>query len=274
MAKNSTLFNTPLGIFLLLQASFASLLFIWFMLYGYVGDNPAVIFVSQIMVIMILVGLFASNSSKQLGQKATWGQVNFSYLLGNLVIFVMNIIPAFSFIKLQQNSLFSLIGGEVPTILQVLVTTVGASVSEELIWTVAIVTVFFASISVIFKKDSIIRNSWVSLILLSIILVPTFAYFHVGMVGSVSFLISAMIFRLILTSASIGDWKLNLIAFVSVYFPFNFGAHLMNNVMTIGISDWIAILSTHPFGIAFLFMWGWMLISGLKYALSKVGLFK
>lgn len=89
-----------------------------------------------------------------------------------------------------------------------------------------------------------------------------FYLFHVGLVGSTSFLIAVIIYRGMMATFLFGDKFFNIVPFMSVVLAVEFGYHWMSNVLnSIGIVDWLLIMTTDVFGMVMLGFVGFLIVA-------------
>lgn len=93
----------------------------------------------------------------------------------------------------------------------------------------------------------------------------TFYFFHVGMVGSIGFLVAVFVYRGLMATFLLGDKFYNILPFMTVVLAVEFGYHWASNVWnSIGFVEWFKVMlfSGNIFGmIAGFFI---MLLVGLE----------
>lgn len=189
-----------------------------------------------------------SNFSQHL--HSFWLGIALAGCIGLLGIFFPN---AFSILTepFQISRLLSTASEGLSTIDQLLATTGMSPLMETFVFALHILFVvgIFKIIGPILKLSEGMQKFFV-IIFFIIFSASTFYLFHVGMVGSMSFLIAVFIYRAMTGVFVLGDKFFNLLPFLTAAFGFEFGYHLMLNIWnTVGIISWIMIMLSDPLGI-------------------------
>jgi len=244
MAKEDERFNiggSAFWIFIILISLMGlSFLGIW----SYQNNSIKGAIISFIFFAMIISGIVLSKF--EVFNLGSWGENSLSFMIGFLIwIGVGSIFGTQSILSVSENSLFSAIAGELPQLLEFLMTTFVIPISEELFWMVAIPFSLISIMNLMAKEKrlSIFGSSWLQIFVIVLISGITFAAFHVGRLF-IAFLIAAFLFRAAMVVLVYGDMKLDIFKPVRLVVAFALGAHIANNLNNYGLANgWILLTS-------------------------------
>ncbi len=216
------------------------------------GVGLAVGFIAMGAVGFFLLPLYLLRFGKNKMRSTFSGHLH-SFWIGIAVAVVIGIagmITGFTIVSIPQSVLATASEG-LSTYDTILATTIMAPFNEtfvfvgHLLFSLVIVTILKRMVKLDEKTANIV------LFLLFIVFsTATFYTFHVGLVGSVSFLIAVLVYRTLMGVFVLGDKLFNLIPFMTVALAFEFGFHFANNVIsTVGFVQWALVMTTDWIGI-------------------------
>lgn len=210
--------------------------------------------------VLLPMYLFAKGGTG--GKDITGNKTNFSHhlhgfvLIGCGIAFFISIVnifaPGFSIIAtpFQTGTLLSTATENLATFDRHLANTVMAPLMETFVFVghFLFAWILVTVLGKIVGMGNTMKN--VMLIIFYIIFSSiTFYYFHVGLVGVTSFLISVVIYRSLMGFLIFGDKLFNIVPFMTIAIAAEFGFHWVGNIQnTIGFIEWFRIMLTDTFG--------------------------
>lgn len=240
----------------------------WLSNWGYQNGSLAAFAISVIFLLLIIITLalklftklWQPNESEDGSTKTTtFSQQSLSAVLGGLfgiLIIKLSQWTTFSLLALPRQEVLAALGGNLPLFWNKFVNVIGASFAEEMFFLVALPFLIFMILEWVGSVFSPAKNPWFQILVVSVIVGPLFAWFHVGSAGVVAFLIAAAIFRIVNIVFVHGDRLLNIVPFASLTISFSFFMHMFNNIWALGgFGEFLSVMATQPVGwvvIAFL----------------------
>lgn len=230
------------------------------------GAVVSIIFLGMILASSILSRLkvFDFNS---------WGDNTLSFTIGFwLWIGVGSFFGTQSVLSVSSNQLFATISGELPQLVDFVVNTFLVPIAEELFWIVALPFAIISMLNNAGNRVSFFKNGVLQIIITVLIGATTFAFFHVGNVAFVAFIISAMIFRTLMVVLIYGEQKYDIIKGVNLVAGFAVGAHIANNLSNFGINKAILLLQENflPVGLIVYALMILLFLSGIERLISLI----
>lgn len=228
-------------------------------LHGFFNENIAEFFVFGITIMMLTVSIvltqfnifFLENNVTQSAQ---------SFWIGFLAWFGIAsagstgsgaITSALDSITIKSSILFSTISGQIPADWNFFLNNVVNPIVEEAFFAVALPLFIIGILEGLSKTSPVLRplkNPALQVVILLLTIPVAFAVFHVGKFVY-TFIIAAIMFRMIFISLLWGDLKFNIIPFVIILPSFLVGSHMGNNFGTQGIGEALNFLFTSTPGL-------------------------
>jgi hypothetical protein len=221
-----------------------------------------------VYIIMVHTGIAFSNKkvTDVLHGKTAfeWSAIGLITGFVGWTFFISNSVIA-SIVALPQAIAFSTVEGVIPQFWSVFVVAVAAPVAEEIAFMSALPLFIFIFLDSIANEMGLkfLKNPLISIGAVLLITVPVFTYLHVGNQALVSFLVAAIIFRIIIIGLAWGDLLHDVVPFVALSLPFAIGVHIANNVAaTVGVVDFFVLMATYGFvsGEVYAIIVGWCVI--------------
>jgi len=241
MATNGTGTVTTASIFWVGAYAISLVGLIWIAIWSFFNNSVTGAIIAFIFFMMLISS--AVLSRRTLFQTGTWKQNATSFTLGFLIWVFIGSQPQ-SILSVAENNLFSTISSQLPQLLEFIMNSFVIPIAEEALWIIALPDVLHFLMNQIStnKQLSFFKNKFLQLFVIAGIGAFTFAYFHVGNIGFLSFIIAAMLFRTIMIFFVVGDQSFNAIPFVTVVPAFAVGAHIGNNWAQFGFMKGVNIL--------------------------------
>jgi len=218
-------------------------------LWAFHNKHLQAFFVSFIFFGMIISGIvLAMLSNKKLYDFGTFTQSCVGFTIGFIPYYFIGGLEK-SVLSLTENSLFSAVSSELPQAISVLMTGFVIPFSEEILWIIGIPYTLIAILDVAGKKYKFFKEPIVQIIIIGVVAATSFAFFHIGKLV-LAFLLSALIFRLVMIFMILGDQKSDLLKFLFIPVSMAVGAHMGNNLAPIGIFQGFSIIFQYNAGIA------------------------
>lgn len=239
-------FDIEGNIFWILMILVALGTFVFFTIYAYQNENLRLFIISTLFAVMILTGVILSRLEAFNG--SSWGESTLAFLIGFVLWGFVGggFFAQQSILSVTKNTLFSTISGELPLVIDFTFNTFLVPISEEIFWFMGLTYAIISILNIIGKSKPIFKNAFVQMAIILPLLGFTFAYFHVGRGGLTSFIISAIIFRVLLSAIVIGDQKFNWFKKINIGIAFALGAHIANNWLAYGFFRGITVMRTEP----------------------------
>lgn len=252
--------------------------FLYTGIWGLQNDNARAgiisgVFGSLIVMSLLIIVTFGRIFDKRYSEfKLSYSKSCFFFSIGFLIWLLIGSLSksmsVLSVLSLPQNTLYASISGQLPRVADVFFNVVSVPFSEELFWGLALPILILWILLSVGKKVSFFRNVFVQFFIIGIIASSTFAIFHAGQ-SSIMFFVSAIIFRTLLLVLSWGDVLFNSIPYVTMLFSFILGAHIGNNMVVTGLSQFFLVMLSAGFvGVLFLLFFAQLFFFGF------VGLFE
>lgn len=211
-------------------------------IWSYQNNSIKGAIISFIFFAMIVSGILLSKF--EIFNIGTFGENSLSFHIGFFFwVTIGSVFGTQSILSVSQNSLFSAIAGELPQLLQFLMTSFIIPISEELFWMAAIPFSIIAIMNIMGTKVDFFKNPWFQIFIIVLISGTTFAAFHVGK-AFIAFLIAAFIFRAIMVVIVYGEMKVDLFKPLKLVISFSLGAHIGNNLVNYGLGkSWLLLTS-------------------------------
>lgn len=271
-------------IWLLLAISSLFYIGIW----GFHNNNSKAIALTAIFGMILLYNVGAAivflifNKQKIVDLKETYGKSCMWFTLGFfgwvVLIGMIRVIQGqnflysvFSTLQLPKQSLFAGIVAQLPLFGEKFVNGVLIPFVEEGFWLIALIITLvwiFKALSKVGGSFTVFENPIFQAILVVIISSASFAMFHVGNAGLITFIVSAIIFRTMLIAFVWGDLAFNLFSFATVLPAWALGVHVGNNVASDGIMNFLIVFSESWYGWLILLLFAQFFIVGF-YTLFK-----
>jgi len=249
--KNPT-YNIGTSIFwiLIMMIALSGMVFLCF--WAYQNNSVQASILGFMFTFMIFTGIIYSKF--EIFSIGTWKENSSSFTLGFLVWSGIGFFTSLkSVLSTPPNQLFSTVSGEMPQLLNYLMTVYVIPISEELFWVVALPYVVFSILDQLGKTWKLASNFIFQLVILVIIAGVSFATFHIAKLNW-GFLISAFIFRGIMIAVPWADMKIDAFKNTKLIISFALGAHIANNMFAYGFSEGATLLLTNFFTV------GWIVI--------------
>ena len=206
---------------------------------------------------MYLLQPLFNSMEKYIGSKTNFSQQLHAYTFGIFLALaitsISGFVPVLSVLSepFQIGTLLSTATESLGTFDQALAITVMSPLMETPIF----IAHFFFSLVLVyafgkaFKLSEGTRNILllVSYIILSSV---TFYHFHVGLVGTIPFLISVIVYRGMMGIFIFGDKLFNIIPFLTLAIGMEWGFHWMLNIQNYtGFINWVSIMLTNQLGV-------------------------
>jgi len=227
------------------------------------------VFAFTLLTGAVRLGLLKSEKGSELfvGGKSSIYEESRDFVLGfGLFFLIGKLSNSFTFLNsvvIDMGSSIFAQAGEIlgtQTFKGMFMNTVGAPVSEEIVFFVLMPLIFIylmIDLADNYKKLSFLRNKFVQLLIYVPIVAYLFAGFHIGQAGVTAFFISALIFRSILLVLGY-DSRSNIINGVFIGVLFAIGGHMANNIIqTGGLINWIQVMASPSFSDPLLFFAGY-----------------
>jgi len=245
-------YNIGTSIFWILILTIAFSGMTYLSIWSYHNNSVQGIILAVMFVTMIIFGIIFSKF--EIFSLGTWKENSTSFTIGFLI---WGAIGAFQSLKsvlaTQPNQLFSTVSGDMPQLLNYLMTVYVIPISEELFWVVALPYVVFSILDQIGKTWKLASNFVFQMVILVIIGGASFGAFHIAKLNW-AFLISAFIFRGVMLIVPWSDMKANVFKHTKLIVSFALGAHIGNNMMAYGFAEGFTLLTTNFFTV------GWIVI--------------
>lgn len=224
-----------------LSLTWLSYLGIW----SFQNNSIKGVVISTIFFAMIISGIVLSKF--EIFNTGNWRENALSFSAGfGLWALISGSFGTQSLLSVSQNHLFASISGELPQFIDVLMNGIVVPIAEEIFWMFAIPYALISIMNSLGKKYSFFENHYLQLIIVAIIAGLSFAFFHVGKTAFTYFVISAIIFRVIMIFAIFGDKKLDWLKKFNLVSAFAVGGHIANNIFNGGIRTAIIVLQQDP----------------------------
>jgi hypothetical protein len=241
--------NIGKSIFFLMTSILAIGGLIFLMIEAFHSNNVQEAIIALIFISMIIAGLILAIATQNFNilDFGSFGAASLSFVFGAIIWLFIGKFGAGSVLSVSQNALFSQISSQLPLNLEFVLQTFVIPFAEEMFWMVAIPVVLISICILIGKNQKawytkIFGQAWFQILLVSIIAGITFAIFHVGKY-IISFIIAAILFRVILTSAVFASKDYGLLAKIgALVVSFSFGAHVGNNWASFGFTDGLNLM--------------------------------
>lgn len=266
------------GIFWLVWIGISLLSFLYLSLYSAMVLGSLLGTILGVIFIMII--LIANFFGKfELIMNDSFGISALSYTIGFwLFVIVSSIatsIKSLSIFSMGTNQLMATISGEIPQFWEFLINAITIPVAEELLWLIGIPILIFKIMDIAAMKYDFMKNQWLQIFIATVISGLTFAFFHVGKVALIGFIIAALIFRTLMIGIYWGDERKNIIPWLVIAPSFAIGAHQANNWIQIGLGRGFEIILSSTgvekaLGVVILLWIGFIFIVSLEYILSKI----
>jgi len=230
------------------------------------GAVVSIIFLGMILASSILSRLKVFDFS-------SWGDNTLSFTGGFWIwIGIAGFFGTQSVLSVSSNQLFATISGELPQLVDFVVNTFLVPIAEELFWIVALPFAIISMLNNAGNKYEFFKNGIFQIAVTVLVGVTTFAYFHVGNVGFVSFIIAAMLFRTIMLVLVYGEQKYDILKGVNLVAGFSVGAHIANNLTNFGINKAFLLLQANflPVGLIVYILMGFLFLSGIERLISLI----
>lgn len=203
----------------------------------------------------------------------TWSENSLSFTLGFTIWGLVGAIRGnlLSVITTPTNQFFSTVAGEMPQLLDYLMTVFVIPFSEEMFWILGLPVALFTIMDVIAKKWSPAKNPFFQMAIIILVSGISFATFHIGKLVW-AFLISAFTFRAVLLTVVWSDMRYDVIKGLAIVASFGFGAHVANNMFEWGFRQGLTLLITNFWTIGWIIfvLFGVIFLSGIIYAVEKI----
>ena len=248
-------------VFWLVLVATAIVPLLWLQVWSYQSGNMKGFIVGNLFVGFIVM-TFALDFQKRLyPSRSTFTQNCFSFAIGigvgSLLGFLSSIgqQSIFSLFTVSQQYLLSEITSQLPLFWATFANTFGAPVAEELLFLISIPTILFIILEFASKKIEVLKNALIQIAIVGGVVGPLFAFFHVGNIALVGFIISAIFFRVLVIGIVHGEEKADILPAISIIPAFGVGYHIANNVMySGGWTFFFQVMLLEPFGFVVLFM--------------------
>jgi len=208
--------------------------------------------VAWIVELTTIVNMWGKNNVKDYTVRGV-GSAAFGYVMGNLVFLLISLYG----FSIGTSSILSIenVGQAIPKFWEFFIDVFTSGFIEESFWLLTIPLSLWIIFNGLEKPIPFLKPKAVKLGLIILISSLSFAFFHVSMQGSISFLISAMIFRALFVFFYWGDLEMNVVEWTAIPPSFMVGAHQMNNWLAkYGFMNGIHILVNDIFGW-FIILW-------------------
>lgn len=248
--KQSYFIGTSVFWILILMIAFSGMTYL--SIWSYHNNSVQGIILAVMFTIMIITGiLFSKFKIFDLG---TWQENSTSFTIGFILWSGIGFFTSLkSILSTPTNQLFSTVAGEMPQLLNYLMTVYVIPISEELFWIVALPYVIFTILDQIGKTWKIASNFIFQMIILVIIGGVSFGAFHIAKLNW-AFLFSAFIFRGIMLIIPWIDMKADVFKNIKLFVSFALGAHIANNMFAYGISEGFSLLMSNFFTVGWIIM--------------------
>ena len=276
MARKTVEKDAGALVFWLILVAVALIPLLWLQVWAYQNVNMKAFVIGNIFVVFIVL-TFAFDFEKRLYPSgSTFLSNSFSLSIGLLFGSLMGLLSSigeqsiFGLFTVSQQYLLSEISVQLPLFWATFANVVGAPVAEELLFLISIPTILFIIIEFIGSKYKVFKNPLVQTGIVAGVVGPLFAFFHVGNVALVGFIISAIVFRVLTIGLVHGDTKADILPFVSLIPAFAVGYHMSNNIMVSGgWSFFFQTMSLEIFGWVFMFVLAIFIFGGIWYGVGK-----
>lgn len=244
--KNNRDFDIHGSIFWILMICLALGTFVFFTIYAYQNENLRLFIISTLFAVMILSGVILSKLEAFNG--SSWGEATLAFTIGFIFWGFMGggFFSQQSILSVTKNTLFSTISGELPLVIDFTFNSFLVPIAEEIFWFFGLTYAIVSILNIIGKKRSIFNNAFVQMAIILPILGLSFAYFHVGRNGLTAFIISAIIFRVLISAIVIGDQKFDWFKKINIGIAFALGVHIANNWLAYGFFRGITVMRSEP----------------------------
>jgi hypothetical protein len=241
--------NIGKSIFFLMSSILAIGGLIFLMIEAFHSNNIQEAIIALIFISMILAGILLALATQNFDilNFGTFGSATLSFVFGAIIWLFIGKFGAGSVLSVSNNALFSQISSQLPINLEFVLQTFVIPFAEEMFWMIGIPVVLISICILIGKSGknwftNLFGQFWFQIVLTSIIAGVTFAIFHVGKY-IVSFIIAAILFRVILTSAVFASKDYGLLAKVgALAVSFSFGSHVGNNWANFGFNNGLNLM--------------------------------
>lgn len=176
----------------------------------------------------------------------------------------------FSAAQLQKSGLFAVIAGELPVFWDYVVNNLTIPVVEELFWLITLPVLLIMVFDNLSGKISWMESKVFRITAILIVCGVSFAFFHIGKVALIGFMISAIIFRSILLIIYWGDRYWNLFPFTAMLASFAVGAHIGNNIADTGLTNFIVVMQSQALGWFLMALFALIFALGVYYMVRAV----
>ncbi len=156
--------------------------------------------------------------------------------------------------SMSGNKLFATVKSSLPLNAEIIMDTTIIPFAEEMIWALAIPILLIAIMYKLskVKRLDFLNNDILQIAVISVVSASTFAFFHVGSVTILAFIISASLFRTVQAVLYWGDRKKDLLPGVTLYMSGILGAHIGNNMAQYGLGTVLSAMIQNFAGILLL----------------------
>lgn len=231
---------------------------LWLQVWAYQNLNMKAFVVGNIFIIFIIL-TFAFDFNKHMyPEKSTFSQNALSFSLGCLLGTGLGWLTSinqslFGVFTVSQQYLLSEVTAQLPLFWSTFANTIGAPVAEEMLFLITIPVILFTVMHYAGTKIKLFKNPLLQVMVVAGVAGPLFAFFHVGNVALMGFIISAILFRVMAVVFVHGDVKSNILPVVTIIPSFGVGYHASNNIMASG--GWEFFVNT-----MMLEVFGWLVL--------------
>jgi len=245
---------------------------VFLLLWSFHNNSVKGVVVSLIFLTMIIVSILFSRL--KIFDMSSWGDNALSFTLGFGIWAIVGLFlqsNGQSIISFGDNNLFATIASELPQLMEFSVNVFLVPIAEEMFWMIGLPFALITIMHITGKRFSLFSKAWFQILVVAAIGGITFAMFHVGK-WFVGFIISAIIFRTVMIVLVYGEHKYDILKGINVVAAFSVGAHIANNMSTVGLSQsWLIISSNFwPVGLLIILFMALMLLSGLERLISLI----
>ena len=251
--------------FYIILFSIAFIGLVYMMLLGVPANNPGLILVSIIFIVLLIMGLIvAGNRFKTMEETLSESAQGFTlmFFLWFALLQIKNVFSIFSIFTFPVQSTLATIQESIPPFWAMINTVFMAPTNEEVYW-FAIAIAIFGAMNMIGKEIKIFKNQIFQFLMVLLIGMITFAAFHTSQ-GSLMFYISAMVFRGLMIVLLFGDKKYDIIPKFRMTLAALIGAHMANNISAYGLINTVNMLMSNVFGIIIIIIFAGIFAYGIR----------
>ena len=215
---------------------------VFLLIWSFHNNSVKGVVVGLIFISMIFASILFSRL--KVFDMAGWGDNTLSMTAGfGIFALTGTIFGNQSVISVPQNFLFSTLASELPQMIEFTMNVFLIPIAEEMFWIVGLPFALFSVLRIFGKSINFFNNKVFQIFVVSTISSLSFAFFHVGKLF-IAFIVSAIIFRTLMIVLVYAEHEFNILKGVNLVAGFAVGAHIANNMNSVGFTQsWLIIQS-------------------------------